>query len=643
MNDDPRQSIDALVTELEGRGLRVKGKEACCPWHEDANPSASLLLGSDGIWRIYCHRCDRRGHVLDLRAESAGRPVADLLRELPKNPPAPTPTSRPSQPERPAQTFPDLAAIRTHYGARLLDLFPYTDPASGRVDLIVARLHGEGTKSNGKPRKAYHQLKPADAGGFTYGKPDGLLPLANRGALASDPSGPVLVVEGEPCVKALRSLGILATTAPGGAGKAAGADWSPLRGRIAVLWPDSDPADPKTGKRAGPEHMAEVAKILDGMGCTVSMIDPDALDLPPGGDVVDLLDRLDGKSAADLAVLVRDIMAGAEPMGASAELAKWYADVEAGKWAALAWPLVKVGKLSRATLPGSLALLCADPGAGKSWLMLQLAAAWHQAGHRVAVRMLEDERRAHLARLLAHLDGCSDLTDDGWLRSHPGRGRDALVKHRAMIDAIGRCIVAEDEAPPSLSDLVAWTEAQAKAGARVVILDPITGAASEREPWAADFSAAMALKRIARQHGCSILLTSHPRGTAQRGPALSSMAGGSAWPRFAHAVLWLERFDPTEVRLWDGDVAACNRSVRVLKCRHGRGSGLSIGLRWHEDAARFDEVGVLANDDQAMKRAHAPRHARADGHNAEMQARGEKLRQPPSASEDAFADEQGPT
>ncbi len=594
MNDDPRQSLAVLVAELTARGLAVKGKEACCPWHKDANPSASILCGDDGCWRIYCHRCSRRGHVLDLRAETTGRPVAELLRELPKDHTMPEPRPQP-EPEKPAQTFADLAAIRAHYGSRLLDLFPYTDPASGRVDLIVARLLGEGAKSNGKPRKVYHQLKPAADGGFIYGKPSGLLPLANRAALAADPAAPVLVVEGEPCVKALRSLDVLATTSPGGAGKAAGSDWSPLCGRTVILWPDADPADPKTGKRAGPEHMAEVARILDRLGCIVSMIDPDALDLPPGGDVADLLDRLDGKSLPDLAALVRDIMAGAEPLGAAAELDRWHADVEAGKWAALAWPLVKVGKLSRATLPGSLALLCADPGAGKSWLMLQLVAAWHRAGHRVAVRMLEDEKRPHLARLLAHLDGCADLIDDGWLCAHPGRGREALTKHRAMIDALGRCVTAEDDKPPTLAELVAWTEAQAAAGARVIIIDPITGAATEREPWAADFSAAMALKRIARKYGCSIILTSHPRGSAQRGPALASMAGGSAWPRFAHAVLWLEQFDPTEVRMWDGSLAACNRSVRVLKCRHGRGAGLTVGLRWHNDAARFDEIGVLGS------------------------------------------------
>jgi hypothetical protein len=45
---DPRLDLAPLVDELTGRGLAVKGKSACCPWHEDTNPSASAMRWQSG-------------------------------------------------------------------------------------------------------------------------------------------------------------------------------------------------------------------------------------------------------------------------------------------------------------------------------------------------------------------------------------------------------------------------------------------------------------------------------------------------------------------------------------------------------------------------------------------------------------------
>ncbi len=371
--------------------------------------------------------------------------------------------------------------------------------------------------------------------------------------------------------------------------------------------------------------MAQVAEILTGLDCRVSIIDAADLDLPEKGDLVDLLDRLDGKTPAELASVVRDIIAAADSLDPAAELAAWAEDVIAGKWASLDWPLDRVGKLSRVCMPGTLGLICADPGAGKSWLALQLAAHWRGLGHPVAVRMLEDDRRTHLARLLAQLDGCADLTSDTWIRSNPERTRQAMARHREAISDAARWITAEDDAPPSLVDLCGWVEQQAKAGARVVIVDPVTACAPDPKPWIADFTAAMRLKRCAREFGCTILLTTHPRGTASKGPSLSGMAGGSAWPRFAHSALWLSRIEPSELRLNTGETATCNRTMHITKCRHGRGAGLSIGLVFDMHTACFREVGTLAPADAAPRT-----YPRSN--------RGARLRQMPQDSEDAFND-----
>jgi hypothetical protein len=50
----------------------------------------------------------------------------------------------------------------------------------------------------------------------------------------------VVIVEGEKCAEAIRSAGLPATTWLGGASAVAKSDWSPVAGKVAVIWPDND-------------------------------------------------------------------------------------------------------------------------------------------------------------------------------------------------------------------------------------------------------------------------------------------------------------------------------------------------------------------------------------------------------------------
>lgn len=67
-------------------------------------------------------------------------------------------------------------------------------------------------------------------------------PLYRLHALYSEPSKPVLVVEGEKAADAaaLAFPNYIAITSPNGAKSAGKADWSPLAGRTVVVWPDND-------------------------------------------------------------------------------------------------------------------------------------------------------------------------------------------------------------------------------------------------------------------------------------------------------------------------------------------------------------------------------------------------------------------
>lgn len=620
---DPREDRDALEIELAAIGCLIKGKTTTCPYHEDRTPSASILGDDTGHWRVYCHVCSKSWDILDLREKSTGVSVVDQLKALKATPERKLSTSAAPAP---ARVYADQAAVTAAYGARFLDAFPYTNPVTGVVELLIVRLLNGATKSNGKPKKDYHQLKPCP-GGFTFGKPDGLSPIFNRTALAK--AELVVVVEGEPCVKALRSIKITATTSPGGAGKAALADWSPLRGKTVVLWPDYDDA--------GRKHMQEVQSILEGLECSLMWVEPEGMGLIAGGDVADLVDTLSSRELSDTVdAVILGIIQDATPLGASRELAGLYQAIADGKFQAIAWPgIPRAGSLSKALLPGSVLTICADPGAGKTMMLLQLLTGWHQAGVRVAALELEDERAMHLQRIHAQLAGNSDLMDDQWCRDHMEEVRCLLSEHQEVISRIGACIKAEGEEQLSLKQVAEWVECRLKAGVRIVVVDPVTAAVTEREPWAADTAFLMRVKRLAREYGASVILVTHPRGAGGKGATLGGMAGGSAYPRFSHSAMWLQKFDDKQMDAIDGTQIICNRSIHITKSRHGRGGGMTIGLQFDPNTLRFSEMGVLAPEAEAAGKTYANRSATKQSQ-APKVVRATRTSAPISSIEDVF-------
>ncbi|EQD80890.1 phage related protein, partial [mine drainage metagenome] len=116
------------------------------------------------------------------------------------------------------------------------------------------------------------------------------------------------VVEGEKCADALAKLGMVATTS-GSADSAAAADWTPLEGRRALIWPDFDTAGQRYGET--------VAAKLRALGCTVAVIDAAALGLEPKGDCVDWLAQHPNATSSD--VLALPILAPAEARDARGE------------------------------------------------------------------------------------------------------------------------------------------------------------------------------------------------------------------------------------------------------------------------------------------------------------------------------------
>ena len=118
-------------------------------------------------------------------------------------------------------------------------------------------------------------------------------PLYGLPELRENPNAAVVVVEGEKCAEAARTVfpSSVVVTSPGGSNAALHADWTPLAGRSRVLiWPDLD--------APGIKYATAVANILASLGIPeILIVDAQALaevvpsgnrrETTPGWDVAD--------------------------------------------------------------------------------------------------------------------------------------------------------------------------------------------------------------------------------------------------------------------------------------------------------------------------------------------------------------------
>lgn len=201
------------------------------------------------------------------------------------------------------------------------------------------------------------EVRPVMPNGADFGKPKGQpAPLLNLPEILAAPTATVVLVEGEKCVDAVTALGIpgvVATTHIGGAQGAAHTDWSPLRGRHVIRWPDKD--------EAGAKWLVQTRQILEGQGvASIRDVTPD-----PGWP--------DKADAADLPLLVRRTVLqnvlDAKPASVRLKIADSHFDVDWDE------PEAPREYLVRNLIPFGRGGLLAAPGdTGKGMLILDLAA-----------------------------------------------------------------------------------------------------------------------------------------------------------------------------------------------------------------------------------------------------------------------------
>ncbi|HZA23595.1 MAG TPA: AAA family ATPase, partial [Dehalococcoidia bacterium] len=223
--------------------------------------------------------------------------------------------------------------------------------------------------------KGFSQRRPDDNGGWIWDL-KGVEPILYRipELLAADPSKPVFIPEGEKHVDRLIKLGLVATTFPMGAlNSHRTKNVSALKDRHVVPLPDNDPPnlEKPSEHRKGQKHAQQIAERLYPIAKSVRVLDLPGL--PEKGDVLDWLDA--GNSIDDLMDLARHcpewnpdeaaiIDEGPEPDEVRLHITN-LRDVVREDVAPL-W--------DKRIFRGKLAVMAGDPGVGKSYASLDIAA-----------------------------------------------------------------------------------------------------------------------------------------------------------------------------------------------------------------------------------------------------------------------------
>ncbi len=624
-------SRSELTDALRAHGAEVGTRENLrCPFHDDKHPSATVKQ-SNGKWFFSCHAssCNVTYDIWDLLGLSEGvtaetilkrykKEVLDAYDEQCKQNPAgderreqirEVSRARDRASERP-RGFDSLDLLITHVltyrhrkepGLVLERQHNYTDPDTGVVTYCVFRLRD---KDSGK--KSYSQAYLDSRGKYVSGnKPtdgDTLLPLYNRSRVRAAQS--ILLVEGEWDVeyftKHVKIDGWAATTTPGGAGKSAACDLSPLAGKTVYLWADNDPFDEKLGRCPGEHHMKEIAEKLLKLDppCVVRRIRHEELDLPPKGDIVEFLEKPEYREPRAKEIALKMVLQDAESLNATNGLRDQFAQIAAGTYEHIHIPdAPMLSRLSQALLPGSVTLMCAEPGAAKSFWVLEKAYKLHKKGRKVKVLMLEEDHEYWQRRALAQIAEKAEITEIEWVKHNIKIATRLLDEHEADLDAFMRRV---EIAPsrPTLYWAAEWVEKAVAEGNDVVFVDPITAAANTDKAWIDDHEFLFAAKEAVKNAGSRLFLTTHPRLDIKGKPSLAGLAGGAAYPRFSQTVFWLRRLDRPEsgmVDPGDGQIADYHfeREIQIRKARNGKGGGSNIANILDNSTLCFHELGEI--------------------------------------------------
>jgi hypothetical protein len=512
VNATPLENVLAAIGDYKKAGA---GYTARCPAHEDRRPSLSINKGKDDTVLLKCHA----GCSTEAVVKALGLTMRDLFPRVAETPKKPRKMGVSATATRKDTAkfnqFPTAAAAVANCERRLgprSAWWTYHD-AGGEPVAIVVRWD----KAKGKEFRPFAKTGAE----WRIGDPDGPWPLYQLPALLQS-QGRVYVCEGEKKTDAVRSLGLTATTSAHGANSAKESDWTSVAGRQVVILPDHD--------EPGSKYVEGVISVLAKVAPRPIIKVVHLPGLPPGGDAVQYIAARRAAGLGDAAIRAEiDEMADRAEAATTTDEAPItpilisLADVQSRpiEWL---WP----GRIAR----GKVTLLAGDPGLGKSFLTLDLAARvsrgspWPDA----------PDASAPLGGVV--LLSAEDDVEDTIRPRLDAAGADV---HRIKLLQAVRHNYRENQKEAIFSlvtDLPALEAAiLAVPGCQLVVIDPITAYLGETDSHKnAEIRGLIApLAALAAKYGVAIVCVTHLNKSGS-GPAIYRSIGSIAFVAAARAV-----------------------------------------------------------------------------------------------------------
>ncbi len=502
--------VEDFLARLDG--VRGGGGQwtAKCPSHPDESPSLSVSEGSDGKLILKCHAGCEFSDVLA---------ATDFVREAPITEPA---------------------------HGHVVATYEYRDE-NGELLYVVER----------RSPKGFLQRRPDGNGGWIWRlgnvrRVPYRLPELLSGIQANRV---VFAVEGEKDVDTLHRHGLVATTNAGGCEPDWPGEWIPMFAGVRVcILPDNDPPGMKAAMKR--------ARALALGGAAVRVVELPGL--PDKGDVTDWLDVYQ-HSVAELRELYMAAPLWGEHQAIVAPSGVHLTRLSSVKRRKVDW-------LWPDRIPkGKLTLLAGDPGTGKSFLTLAIAAAVTRGGvlpdgtrletGRVVMAAYEDDPEDTIGPRFDVLGGDDDLLEilDYYVNEEGEKNAFSIRHVHSLIETVR-----------SLPDV------------KLIVIDPVMSFVGGKVDANRDNevrAALMPLVKLAAEAGIAVVAVVHfNKGDAEK--AFHRVGGSIAFTAVARSVM-LAAKDPDTGR----------RALVPIKANLGNDQAVPIeyeitddGLRWVGEA-----------------------------------------------------------
>lgn len=561
------KSKEQLKAKLEQSGSTFKGDTACtCPFHRDRNPSAGIYQSENGAWRFKCQVCGDNLDIIGIESKLTGIAPEDLVRGDGKK------EFRVMSESDVRGSFSELRGFRY--------LHEYRNEAGDITHFVACRYNQDGGKQ-------FFQLKRYGFN-FMVGN-SGKRPLFRIDRIKD--KNTVLMVEGEKCVYALESVGIdYATTCMGGAKSVSTADLSPLFGKKVLIWPDND--------QVGQEYANELKTALQALECQVGVLSLDNLMLAPKEDSFDFIERY-RKDYTDEVIKdeIEGILSEIRIDGYWEVLSSGrIKDLRDGslKSFMIGWPCLNQTKW---LLGGTVTIICAAPGIGKTWFVHDLAIRAMNAGVKVSNIQLEENKDYHVARIMSSITGANLDPDEVTEADF-----EIMENHKHLVEPISSMLCVPDFKCCSLVEVAKIIKDRAEAGAKLIIVDSVSVAEKGIRPWDDDQRFINICRHEVSKHKLRLVLVTHPKGGKGKEMNLDSLAGGTTYQRLAQSVLWIAKNEKT-VNSWGekehsffGQGKKANRVIMCLKGRNIAKHMESNKILFSFEAGRFNEIGFCETE-----------------------------------------------